>query len=541
MNISKSFTFIAIFIVLTLCSYDAVTQPVYMPTTHEVYKFLKRMEAKGRIEGYRDAVLPLSRERIADFLLKLDNVSFEMTDLELEMFDFLKMEFAFEMSHSKDVVVPPDFRWHLISVGGDTNKIFVDPLFRLDWMKDQDKDVSLRAQGIKLYGYAYNTVGFYFNFVDHREAGNGINFGKLYSSEQGIVPTIVSSTSVEYDKIDAQLAIKIGSVELSLEKMENVWGLGNRGTLIFSRKSPSYPQIKLRVPFTDWMDFTYIHAELHSNIVDDVRSYQETFSSQPNFFRTVYRYKYMAAHMLEMTPIKGIDLSIGESVVYSDRIPQILYLIPVMFFKAAEHYERDLDNCQFFGALDFNLIPSINCYSTLFIDEININAIFDEKLQRNQLGFTVGIQTFDLGVNNLECILEYTRVNPWVYSHKYKAADFSNNGYDMGHWIGQNADNLYAEFSYRPMRQLKFGAFYEGFRKGGFDAVTAQYELPSRPFLYGPVRKEFSVGGYLSYQFVRDGFLYAQAKNHRLTDEANPATNYGNRTEFYLSLSYGIW
>ena len=40
-------------------------QTVYLPATHEVYKFLDDMAAKQIISDYRDAVKPLSRQVIA--------------------------------------------------------------------------------------------------------------------------------------------------------------------------------------------------------------------------------------------------------------------------------------------------------------------------------------------------------------------------------------------------------------------------------------------------------------------------------------------
>jgi len=156
------------------------------------------------------------------------------------------------------------------------------------------------------------------------------------------------------------------------------------------------------------------------------------------------------------------------------------------------------------------------------------------------LGYTAGVHTYDVLVPNSEVILEYSRLNPWVYSHKYPAATFSNNGYDLGHWIGQNGDNLYAEILYQPIRVLKMSGFYEHYRKGGFKDVAFQYMTPSQKFLYGPLREERSFGVTASYQFVRDGFLIGRFRNRKITDEAAPLLS---RTlpEISLNVSYGIW
>lgn len=249
----------------------------------------------------------------------------------------------------------------------------------------------------------------------------------------------------------------------------------------------------------------------------------------------------MAAHAIEFTPIRGVDMMIGESIVYSDKNPQLIYLIPIMFFKSAEHYNKDTDNAQLFGNIDVTLIPRLDLYASLFIDEINTDALLNPNESRNQLGYTVGLQAYDIPLTNIELLLEYSRLNPWVYSHKFPAATFTNNGYDLGHWIGQNADNLYAEVRYTPLRSLQASAFYERYRKGGRDDVAFQYTIPSKPFLYPPVRREHSYGLAVRYQFMREGFLEVRGRKVTVRDEAAPGLDKNGVSEFSIGASYGIW
>ena len=254
--------------------------------------------------------------------------------------------------------------------------------------------VSTQTWGLKFFGYVFSNIGYYFNFIDNRESGD-YDQNKALTPEQGIITSRIQS-ALEYDVVDAQLTLQLGKVELALEKMDNQWGFGRRGNIFLSNKPPSYPQFKLRVPISDWMNITYIHSELHSKVVDSARSYVELVGNNTVANRIAYRYKYMAAHMVEFTPLKGLDISLGESVVYSDKIPQLMYLLPLTFFKSGEHYNRDTDNIQFFGAIDLNLIKKINCYASAFIDEISIDKFFQSDDGRKQVGFTVGLQTFDL-------------------------------------------------------------------------------------------------------------------------------------------------
>jgi hypothetical protein len=47
-------------------------QAIYLPSQHEVYDFLQRMESRGLLEEYRDAVRPLARRTIAAHLKRLE-------------------------------------------------------------------------------------------------------------------------------------------------------------------------------------------------------------------------------------------------------------------------------------------------------------------------------------------------------------------------------------------------------------------------------------------------------------------------------------
>jgi hypothetical protein len=539
MKIRSLIVFLAVYSTLELTA-----QTVAVPTGHEAYDFLRRMESKQLIHDYRDAARPLSRMDIARHLSVLEKCAEKLTWVERERFEFLKTEFSYEMGSLAGDRNPSDIRWHIASFPFEGGILNLDPNLDLSYTKYGSKDVSLRRWGLRSYGYIDKHFGFLFNFQHSREIGPGVDALKLHSPETGIViARALQSDIIEYNNTDVQLGATFGSFDLSLEKLQNVWGAGERGTLIFSRKAPSYPQIKLRVRLTDWMDFVYFHAELHSNVIDSAASYHAGSSSVIDFYRTVYRQKYLAAHQIEFTPINGLDISLGESVVYSDRGPLLMYLMPIMFFKSAEHYNRDTDNTQMFGTADVTLLRGVNLYLSVFVDEIVLETLFKsaEEGGRQQAGYTAGLHTYDLGVDNVELIAEYSRLNPWMYTHKFPAVTFTNNGYQLGHWIGQNADNLYFEARYLPTRWLTISGFWERYRKGGEEDVSRQYQSPQPSFLYAPLRLERSAGGKVRLQFAREAFVDLWGRVVSISDDRAPIWNVSKQVEYSLSLRYGLW
>ncbi len=130
----------------------------------------------------------------------------------------------------------------------------------------------------------------------------------------------------------------------------------------------------------------------------------------------------MAMHSVTFSFLDGIDLSFGESVVYSDEL-QIAYLIPIMFFDLADEYLNRNDNyagasTQLFLALSSrNHVPNTHLYASFHADELTPEGLFDPKTQYYKFAFTFGASTIDMPINNLGLTLEYTKVYPGNYRH----------------------------------------------------------------------------------------------------------------------------
>jgi len=519
------------------------SQTIYLPISNDVYGFLKRMESKQYITHFQDAARPLSRIAIAQKLKELEPSIPKMTAVEHDLYNFYLTEFRYELLMLEGDPEPSEIRWHIFSTDLFEGKMNFDLNYWLSYRENGQEITRVRTQGLRLYGYAYKNIGYYFNVVDNKETGDKLNPSRLYSSEHGIV---VASThgphEIQYDENDAQFTVQLGRAALSLEKNVNAWGYGERGEVIFSGRAPSYPMVKLVFPLSPSINFVYFHGQLNSDIVDSSRSYWVTYPDYSSF-RRVDHDKFIAAHQIEFSIIRGIDLSLGESIVYSDRGPLLVYMVPIMFFKAAEHYNKDPDNSQMFGSLDINLFPRTNFYTTLFIDEINTDELFDEFKSRKQIAYTIGARFFDIPLTNVDLNAEYTRANPAVYNHKYPTVTFANSGYALGTWIGQNADLLFCQVGYTPYYKFSLSCYYERYRKGGDLSIGDQYSQDQgrKSFLFGPLHKEETFGLRLKYQPFRDFFIRTFLQWRTITDENDPTLNRSRQPEIFLSAGLGIW
>lgn len=530
---------------------QSIAQSVYLHPSHEVYEFLKTMEGKHALIDYRDAVKPITRQTIARYLIAIDEHADLLTTVEKEQLQFYKQEFFVELKQLSYAKELPEERWHLFPYRSAPGTFNVDLVGGYSIQANPtNTNTKTRSNGLFAYGYAGDFLGLYLYFRDNQESGTYRDARKDLTPLQGQIISKGLDNALQYDLADAQMNFDLSFLTISIEKMPNVWGAGYRGNLILSDKPPSYPQIKMRARLGKDVDFTFIHSWLSSDVVDSLNSYYAHTVRGTGDYRTIYRQKYLAAQMLEASVAEGVDIALGESEVYGSRNPELLYLIPGMFYFAAEHYTGDEDNKQMFGTVDVNALKNYNFYMTLFIDEFSVWEFTLPDHQRNQLGFTLGARAYDLFTPNTDLLVEYTRINPWVYNHKFPDATYQSHQFDLGHWIGQNADNLFIEANYRPLRNLKLGVQFESLRKGAKDSTRFQYELPTPTFLYGPTIKRQSFGITARYEPLRDLFIDFHILLARYSQEANVpgkfqydrlSDDYADRIDALLAVRYNFY
>ena len=155
-------------------------------------------------------------------------------------------------------------------------------------------------------------------------------------------------------------------------------------------------------------------------------------------------------------------------------------------------------------------------YGTFFIDEMSVTSML-EGVKLNAIAYTIGATTADPVFNNSNLTVEYSRLNPFVYMNSNDAQLYTNNDYQLGHWIGSNADQLYVSYTQKILRGLELSTSIEWIRRGQEEDPEDQYKLPYPEFLYGERRDVTGAEVRLSYEFVHDLFL--KAYYHKLEDE----------------------
>ena len=494
-----------------------------------VIDFLSRMAQKGKIE-FNDFIKPVDRKIIFQKLEELQNQRNDLSAIERKELDFFIVDFALENSKvihigsgladtglGKNLYSGPQFisfkklksnpssQQHLIAYKDNHFGIIVDPVGNATMQSSNGKSNSIQGKGFQLFGYAGKRIGFQLSFMDINEQG-GFDSLRVDNEFPGFVRKGTTNPKIlNYSQMNATLSYRLNKGMITVGQDQNVMGYGKYGNLVLSDKAPAYPFYALNYQPSAWLKFNYMHAWLESGVLDTRASY-DLNNKVYGGVRQQYLPKFFATHSVEIAPMKGLKLNLGESIMYSENL-ELAYMLPVTFFKAFDN-QKYADNILtgsngqfFFGFSSRNQLRNTHLYGQWMIDEIRLSTAFNSGKSRNQLGYQLGASVTDLFLNYLTFNAEYTRLNPFMYRNFIAAQNYSNANYSLGDWMGSNADRIFLSAKYHPKANLTLEAFAFMLRKNGEGSLETQYFAEPQPkFGFNPQYKRTKMGLNAQYQ-----------------------------------------
>jgi hypothetical protein len=503
-----------------------------------VYDFIDELTV-SRIIDANTTVKPYSRRQIGEWLLKANGKKDELSNRQRKELDFYLKDYY------KDITgyIPKKKRFDIYYYSDSNFSITVNPIIGVYAYKNGNDMAYGRYSGAEVYGRVGKSCGYYVNLRDSYESIPLRSESLLTQQRGAVTKKNKSDGSIEFNEINGGLSYSWswGSISLAKENVE--WGSGYNGTNIFSGHSPSFAMIKLKVNPVKWLDFSYFHGWLVSCVADS-----STIIKGNLLKRWDYIGKYVAANMITVRPNKTFNFSIGNSVIYSGSAPRLPYLIPIMFFKSVDHMYSNLSdnsdqNTQMF--VDLNIYPSknIKLYGSFFIDELGISRMFDSKKQTNYISIKGGFELSNWPIKNIGIITEYTRTNPFTYNHWTDVQTYATNKINMGHYLRDNADEIYGKIIYRPLKNINFSFEYINSRKG------PDYRLQNKYYggytLIEEIRwQRKAIIGSVSYQPINDLYINLSIENSNITgSDVNlytPKFQQGKTTTVFGGISVGF-
>jgi hypothetical protein len=514
-------------------------QNIWENPNSPVYTYLSRMAQKGLIE-FNDLIKPVNRNQIQTALLELSTKKKALTLVEKNELEFYLQEYrpVFNNDSTLDLFKKDtNNRWRFFNIVHSDFELHADPLIGVNNYSNNNKSTNILSSGFEIWGAIGKNKnwGYQVYYRDYIEKGNIISNSTDASPLPGrILVGTQNANTINYSDIKASLNYKWKNGNISVGKDNLIWGYGENGNIVLSNKAPTYPYIRLDYNPLKWLSFNYSHAWLNSNITDSSLSYLNNSGRLENDKRILFVQKIFATHSIQITPIKGLNLAIGESIVYSDKM-DLGFLIPVNLFKFYDNNRSNYlieagSNGQYFFSINSrNQIKNTHIYGTLFIDEIKVSALFNQKEKRNQLGYTIGASITDVFVPYLTIGTEYTRVNPFVYNNLIPAQTYTSYNFNLGDWMGNNFDRAIIYARYNPMAKLQLYARMQQIRKGGNGTIYEQYVMQPQPAFLNNLqynRTDWLIQ--LRYEWINNFYINTSIERRM------------NKSNYQLGISFGL-
>ncbi len=519
------------------------SQVVLQPITSSVYEFLDEMAQMKYIE-LNSAVKPYTRIFIAQKLQEIEIHQESLNKRQQKELAFYFQDFNKELKPKGEFKKRKDLFFYKDSLFTFT----VNPILGYEYATNNTGSYSHYWNGGEFYGSVGTHFGFYASLRD-----NGVS--QILSAENHITPLPGANYKLNQGQTGGRsdYSDMLGGVyyswkwgRLGIVKDNYTWGDNYHGANIHSNKAPSVGYIDFNIYPVKWLELNYTHSWLVSDVLDSVRIF--IISQQK---REIFINKNMAANMVTFKPLKNFHISLGNSIVYADDGVKPFYFIPFMFYKSVDHTYNSAgsnalgQNTQMFMNISSRQIKHLHLYTSMYVDEISIGKVMDKDKSSNIFSMKVGFKLNNFPIRNTYLIAEYTRTNPWTYRHQIETTTYASNSYNLGHYLGENSDEIYLEGGFRIFRGLKASLAYTIARKAPehiYQVINGEGNVKGLPFMETVAWKNQTIEGAIRYEIVNDGYIFAKVTLSDITgdDYYTPEFYRGKQTTISGGINFGF-
>ena len=450
----------------------------------EIYDYLEELTTDGVISS-NAAIKPYTRDAIARMLLEAqskdsllnkrqrEDLQFYMQDYALEM-DTLPVYSSYGHRHVTQWITPvsnlslADPSLHILT----KDKMFkmrVRPILGMDLSYNTNGLLMHRVYGAEIQMDVAHHLSIWGSIRDNSWSGQGIDGSRI--TKPGYLNNLagVQYKEANYggDFSDSRGGVSLyawwGSIGVQRERIQ--WGDAQHCSNILSAHNPAVPMLTLQLTPCKWFQFDYFHAWLVSNVLDSTYYYIE--NDREGVTQREYRpaSKFMAANMFTFMPCKYVQFSFGNSIVYAERNVQAAYFIPVAFYKSLDHLltkglHSENQNSQAFATITVRPTDHLRLYGSFYLDEFKFARLKKSNAEHNPVSYLVGFNWSGWPVRGLSLRGEFMRSYIACYTHSIAVLDYRSNSYNMGHYMGDNAQSIFVQLAYRPTRSLRLTLDY---------------------------------------------------------------------------------
>lgn len=526
----KLFTLAAL--ILFLCISNCYSQVELVSPVNPVYNFLQRMHTLELIPDYNPGNIPISRAAIASFLKIINDNPRKTTYTDKQLLNDFKIEFQFELTGNlknsaslfeevKDIV--SDKKQKYLYAYSDSNAtLFLDALGSLS-QRGSDGDsigknsILLGELGFRVRGTLFNSVGYYLRASNGQKLSgdsNDVNFAR-YTDPKLYAQYKFQYERRNFDTFEGYLRYQTKENWLALTVGRNpvYQGFGFIDRLYLSKNSVPFDFLKLDLAYKA-VTYSFMYGSLRGD------SLGKPLDA-----------KNIATHRLDINFSKIFRMGFFENVIISNSPFSFTFLNPVNFLTSAELNKasqpgENNGNNSIIG-LDFLVLPlkKVAVQASFLLDDFEFGTLFEDNAKvTNKFAYQFGLQWADaFTLPNLDMSAEYTRLDPYVYSHVSNKSTYTNWGLSLGHNLEPNSDEIAVKLNYDITNRVNFNFLYQYQRSangieydstgrvlvnyGGFINNASGYSYSNPEFLKGNRINRNIITANATWQFIRQFFL----------------------------------
>jgi len=536
--------FLVILFLTTLSGGRIIAQTAYEHVSNtDLYAFIDDL-ASFHLIDINTAIKPYSRSQIADWLVAADQQRDALSRPQQARLDIFLKEYALEAGKLKTGlwelakqadklsvhVLPPEVVWR-----DSLFRAILRPIYGIRYFGSTKESFYHSYGGAEAIAYVGKGWAGYASLRDNYQSFEPLAMPNYLTQEAGgnYKIGVQGRTGADYSEMRGGLTYSWDWGSVAFIKDHLQWGDAYNGSNILSGRNPSFPMVKLHLNPVKWLEFEYFHGWLVSQVIDSSRSYITANGD----YRAVFRQKYIAANMYTFKPFRRLNVSVGNSIVYSDVPVQPAYLIPFFFFKSLDHtLNKGIDNQN--SAMFFNIssrqIRYLHLFVSVFVDEFSISRIGDSE-RHNFTSYKGGLALSGWPVKDLFLAGEYTRTTPMTYKHRVPATTYATNLFNLGHYMSDNSEEYFFSVRYAPVNTLQLKLNYTYAVHGNdYKYIEAKGTTPVDEF---PVLKEKSWSNttialradYLPFPNIRVFAEYSKGDMQGYAVDGREAVYYLNR------------
>ncbi len=468
-------------VVLSLTPKTGFTQASLVPVYHPVYDWLHYQRVRGNAPLYNYEALPLTRQQITTILANIEPGKISKSD-DKNRHSYLR-EFSVDSLRSQESYTlfkgPGTWyeRWYNGILGDIEPHIYVwdneIATLAIDmfvtpsstFVADGDETINspyYTTTAVRAYGTLSNYWGFHYEqyTVGYSADLNTFQYIPFFGRN---AKYILNNDSMNHFEGFAGYQKNYLSIHLGRGLLK--YGVGKKNNLVYSREG---------IPF-DWLRFNINTKHFKYSLIHGFLTWptgQTLIDGFDQLYTKTSPSRYTVHQRIEFQPAHWITFSYYDLVNYSNREIELTYINPVNRLALMEFEQDDQDNGFVGISGTLRPIPGLEFYAEMLVDDLHSTAdLFrwnkrDGAPEDNKSTFGRHLGVSYATKTGQVFNVDYQRVDPSVYAHRFELNAHSESGFGLGSQIGPNGDELAFNFDQWLALRTRFSVGYSLSRHG---------------------------------------------------------------------------